>query len=233
MKVLDKLRALGFAPLSHRPPLPRRWWVYCAVAYLAPSFMLQFVTPADTPYRDLVWLVTLVPAYLLALHYGLRGALAGLIMGTVLFIAIQLLVALNLDAEDWRITVPIYAAYGAIAISVGWLSEQLHVYYSRAIEGERIAVISQLAVAMRHEVNNALATILAEGQLLEHDARVTHPEDKESLRSIMAMTRRIKDNIDKLVNITHAPTTDYVQGMRMIDLDRVRHTAPGAKATDQ
>src|SRR2546422_9278018 len=103
-----------------------------------------------------------------SLHYGMRGAVAGLVMGTVLFTSIQLLVALRLDAEDWRITVPIYAAYGTIAISVGWLSQQLHEFYGRAIEGERVAVIRQLAVTMRHEVNNALAALLAEGQLLEH-----------------------------------------------------------------
>jgi signal transduction histidine kinase len=210
---------VGFAPLAHRPPLPRRWWVYCTVAYLAPSLLLQFVTPADAPYRDLVWLATLVPAFLLSLHYGLRGALAGLLMGTVLFTAVQLLVAMNLDAEDWRITVPIYVAYGAIAISVGWLSEQLHLFYGRAIEGERVAAISELAIAIRHEVNNALATILAAGQLLEQDART--PEDRELLRSIMEMTRRIHDSLDRLVTLAHAPTTDYVEGVRMIDLDRV------------
>jgi hypothetical protein len=33
------------------------------------------LVPADqVPYRDLVWPVTLVPAYLLSLHYGMRGA---------------------------------------------------------------------------------------------------------------------------------------------------------------
>src|SRR5204862_5403945 len=178
---------LGFTPLAHRPPLPRRWWVYCAVAYLAPSLVLQLVRAEDVPYRDLVWLLTLVPAYLLSLTYGLRGAVAGLVMGTVLFTSIQLLVALRLDAEGWRITVPIYAAYGTIAISVGWLSQQLHEFYGRAIEGERVAVIRQLAVTMRHEVNNALAAILAEGQLLEHDAVLTHPEDKQSLQIILTM----------------------------------------------
>src|SRR6266849_5810009 len=62
---------------------------------------------------------TLVAAFLLSLHFGMRGAVAGLVMGTVLFTSIQLLVALRLDAEDWRITVPIYAAYGTIAISGG------------------------------------------------------------------------------------------------------------------
>ncbi len=212
---------LGFSSLAHRPPLPRRWWVYCAAAFLAPSLVLALVPAAQAPYRDLIWLVTLVPAYLLSLHYGMRGAVAGLAMGTVLFTTIQLLVALNLDAEDWRITVPIYTAYGTIAISVGWLSQQLHVYYGRAIEGERVAVVSQLAVTMRHEVNNALAAILAEGQLLEHDAVLTHPEDKQALQNILAMTRRIQQSMDKLVNATHTPVTDYVEGVRMIDLSKL------------
>ncbi len=213
---------LGFAPLNHRPPLPPRWWVYCAVAFLAPSLVLQVVPASDVPYRDLVWLLTLVPAYLLSLHYGMRGAVAGLVMGTVLFTVIQFLVAQNVEPEDWRITVPIYTAYGAIAISVGWLSQQLHLFYARAIQGERVAVISQIAVAMRHEVNNALATILAEGQLLEHDAVLTHPEDKESLRNILEMTRRIRDSIDRLVHLTDAPTTDYVEGVKMIDLTKLK-----------
>jgi len=213
---------LGFTPLSHRPQLPKRWWVYCAVAYLAPSLMLQLVPAADVPYRDLVWLVTLVPAYLLSLTYGMRGAVAGLAMGTVLFTAIQYLVALSLEPEDWRITVPIYIAYGAIAISVGWLSEQLHLFYDRAIQGERVAVVGQVAVAMRHEVNNALATILAEGELLEQDARITHPEDQESLQTILKMTRRIRDSLNKLVSLTEAPTTQYAAGVPMIDLSKLK-----------
>ena len=204
---------LGFNPLSHRPPLPRRWWLYCAVAYFAPSVVLTLVPSEDVPYRDLVWLLTLVPAYMLALHFGLRGAVAGLVMGTVLFTVIQFLVAWNLDAEDWRITVPIYAAYGAIAISVGWLSEQLHLFYERAIIGERIAVVSEVAVAIRHEVNNALATVLAESQMLEHDGRLTHPHDRESVQNIMAMTRRIRDSVDKLATLTSAPTVLIMNGV--------------------
>jgi len=213
---------LGFTPVSHRPPLPKRWWVYCGVAFLAPSLVLELVPASEVPYRDLVWLLTLVPAYLLSLHYGLRGAVAGMVMGTVLFTSIQLLVALNLEPEDWRITVPIYVAYGVIAISVGWLSEQLHLFYARAIQGERVAVISQVAVTMRHEVNNALATILAEGELLEADAVLTHPEDKESLQSILRMTRRIRDSMDKLVHLSAAPTTEYAEGVPMIDLTKLK-----------
>jgi len=60
---------LGFTPLAHRPPLPKQWWLYCAVAYFAPSVVLTLVPSTDVPYRDLVWLLTLVPAYLLAYTY--------------------------------------------------------------------------------------------------------------------------------------------------------------------
>ena len=207
--------------MSYRPPLPRRWWLYCAVAYLAPSVVLQLVPAADVPYRDLVWLLTLVPAYVLSLHYGMHGAVSGLVMGTILFTAIQYLVAWSLEPEDWRITVPIYVAYGAIAISVGWLSEQLHLFYDRAIEGERVAVVGQVAVAIRHEVNNALAAIIAEGQLLEEDGRLTHPEDVKSLENIIAMARRVNDSMEKLATVTHAPVTDYAGGVKMIDLTQL------------
>lgn len=221
------LDLLGFTPMTHRPPLPKRWWLYCAVAYLAPSIVLQLVPAADVPYRDLVWLVTLVPAYILSLHYGMHGAVSGLIMGTILFTAIQFLVAWNLEPEDWRITVPIYIAYGAIAISVGWLSEQLHLYYGRAMEGERVRVVGQVVVAIRHEVNNALAAILAEAQILETDARVTHPEDKESLENIVVMARRVSESMDKLATLSHAPVTEYAAGVQMIDLDKVRKQKSG------
>ena len=208
--------------MSYRPPLPRRWWLYCAVAYLAPSVVLQLVPASDVPYRDLIWLLTLVPAYVLSLHYGMHGAVSGLVMGTVLFTAIQFLVAYSLEPEDWRITVPIYVAYGAIAISVGWLSEQLHLFYDRAIQGERVEVVGQVAIAIRHEVNNALAAIIAEGQLLEEDGRLTHPEDKQSLENIIAMARRVNESMEKLATVTHAPVTEYTEGVKMIDLGQLK-----------
>lgn len=213
---------LGFTPMAHRPPLPKRWWLYCAVAYLSPSLVLQFVPASEVSYRDLIWLLTLVPAYLLSLHFGMHGAFSGLIMGTVLFTAIQYLVALNLEPEDWRITVPIYVAYGVLAISVGWLSEQLHTFYARAIQGERVAVISQIAIAIRHEVNNALATLLAEAQLLETGGHVLDPEDRESVRQIIIMGQRIHEAVERLTTLTDAPLREYVGGVRMIDLARAK-----------
>jgi signal transduction histidine kinase len=216
---------LGFIPLAHRPPLPRRWGLYCVVAYLAPSLILQLVPAADVPYRDLVWLLTLVPAFLLSFQFGLRGAAAGLVMGTVLFTVVQFLVSLNLNPADWRVTLPIYIAYGAIAISVGFLSEQLHLYYARAIEGERAAVVSQLAVTIRHEVNNALATIMAEAQLLQRSSALD-AEQAKAVKNILEMARRVRDSTNHLVNLTRTPTTEYVPGVEMIDLEQIQEKEP-------
>jgi signal transduction histidine kinase len=216
------LSFVEFGPLKHRPPLPRRWQLYCVVAYLAPPIMLQLVSADAVPYRDLVWLITLVPAFLLSLQYGMRGATAGLLMGTVLFTAIQLLGAWHLDPEDWRVTVPIYIAYGAIAISVGWLSDRLHGFYDRAIQGERLAAISQVAVTIRHEVNNALSALLAEAGLVQLTGRVPHPEDQESLQKIKESAARIRDSVERLTRVTDAPTIDYLPGLPMIDLGGIR-----------
>src|SRR5204863_7338727 len=142
---------------------------------------LRRVPAGDVPYRDLIWLLTLVPAYLLSLHYGMRGAVAGLIMGTVLFTTLQFLMAMRLEPEDWRITMPIYTAYGAIAISVGWLSEQQHELYAKANEGERTEVASQGATVMRLAGDNAPHTNQADWQLIEQDGVVNTTEDQQSL----------------------------------------------------
>jgi signal transduction histidine kinase len=171
-----------------------------------------------------VWLLTLVPAFLLSFQFGLRGAAAGLVMGTVLFIGVQFLVTLNLNPADWRITLPIYVAYGAIAISVGWLSEQLHIYYARAIQGERVAVVSQVAITIRHEVNNSLATIMAESQLLLSNDLAD--EEARSVRHILEMARRVRDCMDRLATLTRTPTTEYVPGVKMLDLERIKQEEP-------
>jgi signal transduction histidine kinase len=207
---------LEFPSMSHRPPLPRRWELYCVIAYLAPPVMLQFIPPDVVSYRDLVWLVTLVPAFLLSLQYGMRGAVAGLAMGTTLFLAVQFLAAWTLDPEDWRVTVPIYAAYGAVAISVGWLSQRLHLFYERAIRGERVAVTRQIAITIRHEVNNALAGVSAEAQVLDDSQRVPHVEDREAVRRIRGLTTRIGAAVEQFTRITEAPVTDYLPGIAMV-----------------
>ena len=223
MKLHDRLlRIIGFPPMSHRPPLHGRFWLYCTAAYLIPV-VSQVALPRDPGmYDELVWLVTLAPAFLLSLHYGLKGAVAGLLMGTVLFLVVQVVVALNFPPDDWRITVPIYIAYGTLAISVGWLSEQLHSYYERALASERMAGIGQVAVTVRHEVNNALTAIVAESQILAEARAGLSEEQRVSARAIKDAALKIADDLRKLTNLADAPVTEYTKGVNMLDLRAAR-----------
>ena len=216
------LRSTGMQPLSHRPPLSTRFWFYSAAAFLMP-IVVQIMLPEDPGLTDeLVWLVTLVPAFLLSLHYGLRGAFAALLMGTVLFMVVQIVVALNFTPDDWRITVPIYIAYGAIAISVGSLSEQIHGYYNRILRTERMAAIGEFAITVRHEINNSLTAIVTESQLLSDDGASLTEDQKQSARNIHAGAMRIAESVRKITNLADAPVTTYAGGRRMVDLGSAR-----------
>ena len=208
--------------MSHRPPLQGGFWLYCPAAYLIPVFAQVALPRQPGMYDELVWLITLAPAFLLSLHYGLKGAVAGLLMGTALFLVVQAVVAFNYTPDDWRITVPIYTAYGALAISVGWLSEQLHTYYERALASERLAGIGQVAVTVRHEVNNALTAIVAESQILAEATDGLSPEQRVSARAIKDAALKIAEDLRKLTNLADAPVMEYTKGVNMLDLRAAR-----------
>lgn len=204
--------------MAHRPPLRGRFWVYSAVAYLAPV-LVQVVWPeSDSLGDELVWLVTLVPAFLLSLHYGLRGALVGLLLGTMLFAVVQAVLAANFVPDDWRITMPIWVAYGTLAISVGWLSEELHSFYQRALRSERLAAIGEATLALRHELGDALSVVSVQTEILTSD-RSSAPDKAEALRVI----RQATDDTARLLRALTAlgeppPTIRYSTGDAALDL---------------
>jgi hypothetical protein len=150
------IATIGLRPMSHRPPLPRRWAAYCALAYLVPIVLIEALPEGAGFYTELSWLTTLAPAFILSLHFGMLGALVGLVVGTVLYLAVQLVLQLNLIPLNPEVVLPIYISYGALAIAVGWLSQQLHDFYQRLVRAERVAAIGEVAITIRHEVNNAL-----------------------------------------------------------------------------
>lgn len=196
---------IGFPQMSHRPPLPRRWALYCALAYLIPIVMIE-VLPAgeDGLYRELSWLTTLAPAFILSLHFGMRGALTGLIAGTVLYVTVQLVMHANLMPINASVVLPSYVAYGALALAVGWLSQQLHNFYQRLVKAERLAAIGEVAVTIRHEANNALAAIVGEAGLLKADADRLPAEDRQGVGTILEMANQIAANLRKLETLEDA-----------------------------
>jgi signal transduction histidine kinase len=209
-------------PMAHRPPLHRRFWVYSTFAYLAPV-LVQVVWPEHEGVGDeLVWLITLVPAFVLALHYGLRGALAGLVLGTALFVAVQTVLALSLTPDDWRITLPIWVAYGTLAASVGWLSEELHTFYQRALRAERLAAIGEASLALRHRLSDALSVVAAQTDLLLHRDPLSD-EQRESLAVIRGTVDATAGVLQNLTRLGEAPpTVGFSTGERALDLRRLQ-----------
>ncbi len=212
------LFTVGLTEMSHRPPLPKRWAIYCAAAYLVPVIMIE-VLPADQGvYKEMAWLATLAPAFIFSLHFGMLGAAAGLVAGTLLYITVQLILHLNLMPVNQEVLVPIYISYGALAIAVGWLSQQLHDFYQRLIRAERLAAIGEVAVTIRHEVNNALASVIAEAGLLKQTTASLTPEDRQGVDTILEMGNRIAADLKKLAHLADAPSTAYAGAQRMVDL---------------
>jgi len=221
---LRQVFVIGLPQMAHRPPLPRRWALYCALAYIIPIVVMEWLPPGEGLYRELSWLTTLAPAFILSLHYGMLGALAGLVAGTLLYITVQLVLQLNLMPVNPDMMLPTYISYGALAIAVGWLSQQLHDYYKRLIKAERLAAIGEVAVTIRHEVNNALAAIVGEAGLLRSGSSRFTDEDRAGVETILEMANRIGADLKKLSTLDDAPLTSYFGETKMVNLDAAKGT---------
>lgn len=220
------IATISLQPMSHRPPLPRRWAVYCAVAYLVPIALIETLPDGAGLYSEISWLTTLAPAFILSLHFGMLGALVGLIAGTVLYLVVQIVLQLNLMPMNPGIMLPIYISYGALTIAVGWLSQQLHDFYQRLVRAERVAAIGEVAITIRHEVNNALAAIIGEAGLLRETTSPLAPEERQGVATILEMANRVAADLRKLSTLDDAPTKKYLDGVLMVDID-------AAKSSDQ
>jgi signal transduction histidine kinase len=146
------------------------------------------------------------------------------VAGTLLYITVQLVLQLNLMPVNPDMMLPTYISYGALAIAVGWLSQQLHNYYQRLIKAERLAAIGEVAVTIRHEVNNALAAIVGEAGLLRAGANRFSPEDRAGVETILEMANRIGADLKKLSTLDDAPITNYIGQEMMVNLNATRKT---------
>src|SRR5205085_6950846 len=131
-------------------------------------------------------------------------------------ITVQIVLNLNLVPLNLDVLLPIYVSYGMLAIAVGWLSQQLHDYYGRLVKAERLAAIGEVAITLRHELNNALQAITAEADVLRALPLSAH--DLAGVDTILDMADRIQADVKKLATLTDEATTDYLPGTKMVDL---------------
>ncbi len=115
---------------------------------------------------------------------------------------------------DHRVRVEQHDEFDQLAAAYNRMAEQLEVSEQRKVE-----VLGQVALAMNHELNNAMATIEMQLQLLGRHAG--DPENlARRLRQIRQSLQRMSEAVDSLKQARRVVLTDYIEGVKMLDLRR-------------
>ena len=130
---------------------------------------------------------------------------------------------------DYRAPVDRQDEFGELARATNHMAEQLGRSEQRKLE-----TLHQVARTLSHELRNAMAIIDLQLELV---ARTTggDPDQEQRLREIHQALVRMSGTVDALTRVRRIVLTDYVAGLKMLDLERsvaVESSAnpPGARA---
>ncbi|HUF35942.1 MAG TPA: response regulator [Gemmatimonadales bacterium] len=94
------------------------------------------------------------------------------------------------------------------------------------VRAERLAAIGEMTVTLHHEINNPLMSAFADVQLLLADPGSSPEVQRDTLRSIDASLRRIRDIVRQIGALREVRTKPYVHGVEMMDLASASGEAP-------
>ena len=86
------------------------------------------------------------------------------------------------------------------------------------VQAERLAAIGQIGIAMRHEINNPLTTVIGNAELLLERYESAGSDLKKRLELILENAVRIADILKRLQDMKQDRTVEYVKGVKMTDL---------------
>ena len=84
------------------------------------------------------------------------------------------------------------------------------------VRAERLAAVAELTVTLHHEINNPLMAASAEVELLLRAG--PDPELGEALTAVKSALDRIRDILRRIRDLREAPSTEYLTGIKMLDL---------------
>jgi two-component system NtrC family sensor kinase len=88
----------------------------------------------------------------------------------------------------------------------------------KLVKAERVGAIGQVGVAMRHEINNPLTTVIGNIELLMERYEDKDKEMVTRLETILNNALRIAETVKRLEGIKKETTVDYLKGVKMTDL---------------
>jgi len=124
-----------------KPEIPLAGLVLSFGALAVPVLATFVIPEATTDYELLLWLLALVPAFLLAYYRGWNGVALAMLVGMVVLCAVQIAVLVLEIRTNWVFLFAVVAAYISMSLAVGLVSELLHQERARA---ERLALVDDL-----------------------------------------------------------------------------------------
>lgn len=97
------------------------------------------------------------------------------------------------------------------------VTEQKHLR-QMLLEAERLAAICQLGIAVRHEINNPLTTIIGNAELLLEEHEHISGECRKRLAAVLDNALRIAEIVKQLEGIRKDRVVEYLAGIKMTDL---------------
>ena len=89
------------------------------------------------------------------------------------------------------------------------------------VENEKIKAVGELIISMKHEINNPLTSIMGFTQLLSRlKGDIKEPSARKYLEYIEKACEEIKEVMNKLEQIKHVVTKEYIPGCTMVDLEK-------------
>lgn len=102
-------------------------------------------------------------------------------------------------------------------VSARDVTEQKHLR-EMLVQAERLGAIGQIVVAVRHEINNPLTTLIGNVELLMERYEGRDQEIMTRLETILNNALRIAEIVKQLQAIKKDKVVEYLQGVKMTDL---------------
>ena len=139
-------------------------------------------------------------------------------MGTLVVRPVEALLVgtreLARERYDYRIAIDSHDEFGELAAAFNSLAEQLQRNEQRKLE-----VLGQVGTTLNHELNNAIAIIELQLQMLSRKSGGDANMEKYA-RQIHEGLARMTKTVGALKQVRRIVLTDYVAGVKMIDLER-------------
>lgn len=133
----------------------------------------------------------------------------------------DLLAALDAGVDDY-VTKPVMLSHLRARIAIAERRVEENAARWRA-EGELaqsrwLAGVGELAIALQHEINNPLASLISHASLLSASPTLV-PDDAAAVEILLTEARRIAAVVKRLTSIREPQSVEYVGKRRMVDLN--------------